>query len=111
MDWSVLQPLFQSLAAVAVTAGVGIGTTLLYRYTGIQVSAANEDAIRKAALTEAGKLITLGTPVTQQTATNAALKVMSDLPKEVKAEGYTHADVADMITGAAATVQVTDNPK
>lgn len=103
MDWSFLLPVVQGVTELAVTAGVGVGATLLYRYTGVQISAANEDAIRNAATTEAGKLLTLGSNVTPAAAATAAMKVVSDLPAEVKAEGYTHADVTDMILGAAST--------
>jgi hypothetical protein len=103
MDWSMFQPLFVSLASVAITAGVGIGSTLLYRYTGVKISAANEDAIRNAATTEAGKLLTLGSPITPQAAATAAVKVLTDLPNQVKAENYNHNDITDMILGAAST--------
>lgn len=102
MDWSFLQPIALSVASFAITAGVAVGSAMITKYTGITVSAANEQAIRNAANTEAGKMIALGNPVTPLNVGPAAAKVINDLPKEVKAEGYTHSDVADMIIGAAA---------
>jgi hypothetical protein len=101
MDWSTLSPLFQSIADAAITAGIGIGVVILKQYTGIQISDANEAAIRRAATTEAGKLLSTGTAITPATVATGASKVIADLPAEVKSEGYTHTDVADMIVGAA----------
>jgi hypothetical protein len=101
MDWSTISPFFNTLADVAITAGIGIGSILLKQYTGVQISDANEAAIRRAATTEAGKLLSTGTAITPATVATGASKVIADLPAEVKSEGYTHTDVADMIVGAA----------
>jgi hypothetical protein len=102
MDWSFLQPVLTAVATTAVAVAVPVGTTLLYRYTGIKVSDSQEASIRTAATAEAAKMIQLGIPVTPNTAATAATKVLSDLPAEVKAQGYTPSDVADMVIGAAA---------
>jgi hypothetical protein len=99
MDWSFLQPVMEGVISLGVVAGVA----LVKQYTGIQISAANEDAIRNAATTEAGKLLTLGSPITPQAAATAAVKVLTDLPNQVKAENYNHNDITDMILGAAST--------
>ena len=101
MDWSLLSPFFQTLADAAITAGIGAGVVILKQYTGVQISDANEAAIRRAATTEAGKLLSTGAVVTTTNVAASASKVLADLPKEIKSEGYTHTDVADMIVGAA----------
>jgi hypothetical protein len=101
MEWATFSPLFSAVADAAITAGIGIGVVLLKQYTGVQISDANEAAIRRAATTEAGKLITTGKLDTPQAIAASASKVLTDLPAEVKSEGYTHADVTDMIVGAA----------
>ena len=101
MDWSSLTPFFQTLADAAITAGIGAGVVILKQYTGIQISDANEAAIRRAATTEAGKLLSTGAVVTTTNVAASASKVLADLPNEIKSEGYTHTDVADMIIGAA----------
>lgn len=104
MDWSLLSPFFSALADAAITAGIGVGVVILKQYTGIQISDANEASIRRAATTEAGKLIATGKLDTPQAVAASASKVLSDLPVAVKAEGYTHTDVTDMIVGAASIV-------
>ena len=103
MDWSTFQPLFISLAGAAITFGVPAGVLIFRQYTGIQISAANEESIRAAAMTEAGKLLTLGTPVTALNASEGAAKVLKDLAPQNATENYTHADVTDMIVAAAST--------
>jgi hypothetical protein len=104
MDWSSLTPFFQTLADAAITAGIGAGVVILKQYTGVQISAANQDSIRSAATTEAGKLIVTGLSTSPAQIATSAAKVIADLPKEVKSEGYTHSDITDMITGATATI-------
>jgi hypothetical protein len=104
MDWSLLQQVLSSAATVAIGVAVPVGIAVFTHYTGISVSTQNEASIRAAATTEAGKLITMGTPVTPATVAAGASKVLSDLAPQIKAEGYTHDDVKDMIIGAAATV-------
>lgn len=101
MDLSFLTPVLQDLATAAVTAGIGYGCVLLKSYTGVTISDANEAAIRRAAVTEAGKLISLGLSGNQSSIMSSATKIMNDLPNQVKAEGYTDRDIQDMITGAA----------
>jgi hypothetical protein len=99
MDWSFLQPVMEGVISIGVVAGVA----LIKQYTGVQISQANQDSIRAAAVTEAGKLLTMGVPVTPASAAGAAAKVVNDLPAEVKAEGYNHDDIKDMVLGAAST--------
>lgn len=101
MDWSSF---LSGLADAAITAGIGAGVVILKQYTGVQISAANQDAIRSAATTEAGKLIVTGLSSSPAQIATSAAKVIADLPKEVKSEGYTHSDITDMITGATATI-------
>jgi hypothetical protein len=104
MDFSFLSPVLQDLASAAITVGIGAGVVLLKQYTGIQISAANEDSIRSAATTEAGKLIVTGLSNSPAQIATSAAKVIADLPKAVASEGYTHSDITDMITGATATI-------
>ena len=102
-----LQQLLLTIAGAVVTVAVPAAVLVVHNYTGIQISAANEDSIRSAAMTEAGKLITQGIPVTQAAADVAARKVMNDLPSQVKAEGYLHPDISDMVAGSAAVIAAT----
>jgi hypothetical protein len=100
-----LQTIVMTAAGAAVTALCLYAFTWLRSYLGIVESDSNEGEIRRAALTEAGKLVMSGS-VTDPTALSvAAEKVISDLLPEVKAEGYNTADIKDMITGAAAMVK------
>jgi hypothetical protein len=101
VDWTLFTPILQDLAAAAITAGVGAGVLILKQYTGIQISDAQELSIRRAATTEAGKLMTTGVAVTPANVAANATKIIADLPAEVAATGYTHADIADMIVGSA----------
>ena len=97
-----LQTLLTTLAAAAATALCLYAMNWLRAFLGIKESDSNEAAIRNAALTEAGKLVTQGKIDDPNALTSAASKVISDLGPQVKAEGYNASDVKDMIIGAAA---------
>lgn len=101
MDFSFLQPLLTGLATGAVPVGVSIGCFLINKYTVVKISNENELSIRRAAVTEAGKLLGNGAISSPDAVTYSAAKVMADLPHEVTSEGYTHNDIVDMILGAA----------
>lgn len=101
---SELQTVLITVASAAVTALCAYAITWLRDYLGIKESDSNEEAIRRAALTEAGKLVTQGKLDDPQAVLTAAAKVIADLQPQVKAEGYDAVDVKDMIIGAAATV-------
>ena len=99
-----LQTLLVTLACAAVTALCAYAINWLRTMLGIEKSDSNEEAIRRAALTEAGKLVVNGNIDNPTALLNSAAKVMADLKPQVKAEGYDTSDVKDMIIGAAATV-------
>ena len=99
---SELQTVLVTLATAAVTALCAYAIKWLRDFLGIKESDSNEAAIRNAALTEAGKLVTQGKIDDPNALTSAASKVISDLGPQVKAEGYNASDVKDMIIGAAA---------
>jgi hypothetical protein len=101
MDFSFLQPFLTAIATAAVPAGITFACALLNKNTSVNISDANELAIRRAATTEAGKLVTTDTIGNTQAVANSANKVISDLPQQIAAEAYTHSDVVDMIVGAA----------
>jgi hypothetical protein len=99
-----LQTGLTALAAAAITALCAYVFTWLRAKLGIEKSESNEEAIRRAALTEAGKLMQIGAIDDPQRLLESAGKVIADLQPQVKAEGYDTADIKDMIIGAAATV-------
>lgn len=99
-----LQTLITTLAAAAVTALSAYAIAWLRAKLGIEESDSNEAEIRRAALTEAGKLVTQGKIDDPNALLSAAAKVVADLQPAVKAEGYDTSDVKDMIIGAAATL-------
>ena len=98
-----IQTICISAAGAAATALILYLFNWLRTYLGIQKSDSNEEAIRRAATTEAGKLITEGNLMDQKAVTEAAIKIITDLAPQVKAEQYNSIDVKDMILGAAAT--------
>jgi hypothetical protein len=100
MDLSFLQTILTGLATAAIPAGITFGCVLLNKYTGVKISDANELAIRRAATTEAGKLVTTDTVGNPAAVSTSATKVLTDLPQEIAAEAYTHSDVVDMIMSA-----------
>lgn len=99
-----LQTLFSTLAAAGATALCVYLFSWLRTYLGIIESDSNEEEIRRAAATEAGLLIKLDALDNPEKLAAAAAKIIADLPKEVRAEGYTPTDVKDMILGAAGMV-------
>jgi hypothetical protein len=99
-----LQTILTTLLAAAGTALCAYAIKWLRDFLGIKESDSNEEAIRRAALTEAGKLVTQGKLDDPAALVAAAAKVIADLQPQVKAEGYDTVDVKDMIIGAAATV-------
>ncbi|HEX5211625.1 MAG TPA: hypothetical protein VFW22_07820 [Pseudolabrys sp.] len=101
---SELQTVAVTVAAAAATAFIAWLFNALRAYLGIKESDANEEAIRRAALTEAGKLVTEGRIDDPVALLDAARKVIADLQPQVQAESYNPTDVKDMIIGAAATV-------
>jgi hypothetical protein len=99
-----IQTLVTTCAAAAVTALCVYAMNWLRTYLGIKESDSNEEAIRRAALTEAGKLVQTGAIADPDKLAEAVRKVVADLKPQVKAEGYDTGDIKDMIIGAAATV-------
>ena len=99
-----IQTLVTTCAAAAVTALCLYAMNWLRAKLGIEESVSNEAAIRRAALTEAGKLVTQGQIDDPSALLGAAAKVISDLNPQVKAEGYDTGDIKDMIIGAAGIV-------
>jgi hypothetical protein len=99
-----LQTAATTAAAAAVTALCVYVFAWLRSYLGIKESDSNEEAIRRAAQTEAGKLVVNGNIGDPNALVSAATKVISDLNPQVKAEGYDASDIKDMIIGAAGTV-------
>jgi hypothetical protein len=102
--------LVQLQEAITIAAGAAVTALCVYAfgwlrtYLGIKESDDNEGAIRRAAQTEAGKLVVQGKIDDPQALLGAAAKVAADLKPQVKAEGYDTGDIKDMIIGAAATV-------
>jgi hypothetical protein len=99
-----LQTILVTVASAAVTALCAYAIKWLRDYLGIKESDANEAAIRRAAETEAGKLIQTGAIADPEKLAEAVRKVVVDLKPQVKAEGYDNVDIADMIIGAAGIV-------
>ena len=99
-----IQTLVTTCAAAAVTALCVYAMNWLREKIGLEKSDSNEEAIRRAALTEAGKLVQTGALADPDKLAEAVAKVVADLRPQVKAEGYDTVDIADMIIGAAATV-------
>ena len=98
-----IQTLVTTCAAAAVTALCVYAMNWLRSYLGVKESDSNEEAIRRAALTEAGKLIQTGMISNPDSVAESAAKVIADLHNQVKDEGYNSLDIKDMIIGAAAT--------
>jgi hypothetical protein len=99
-----IQTLVTTCAAAAVTALCVYVMNWLRTYLGIKESDANEEAIRRAAEPEAGKLLQTGAIADPDKLAEAVAKVVADLRPQVKAEGYDNVDIADMIIGAAGIV-------
>jgi len=97
------QTLVTTAAGAAVTALCVYVFTWLRSYLGIVESDSNEGEVRRAALTEAGKLVQSGSITDPAAVASSATKIMADLLPAVKAEGYETPDIKDMIIGAAAT--------
>jgi hypothetical protein len=98
-----LQSILTTVAAAAITALCAYAIKWLRDKLGIEESDSNEGEIRRAAMTEAGKLVTQGKIDDPGALINAAAKVAADLLPAVQAEGYDTSDIKDMIIGAAAT--------
>ena len=96
-----LQTIVFTVAAAAITALCGYAINWLRAYLDIKESDANEEAIRRAAVTEAGKLVVQGKIADPNALLDAAGKVIADLHPQVAAESYDTADIKDMIIGAA----------
>jgi hypothetical protein len=101
---SELQTVLIAIASAAVTALCVYVIAWLRDFLGIKESDANEAAIRRAAETEAGKLIQTGAIADPDRIAEAAAKVIADLHSQVKEEGYNSIDIKDMIIGAAGIV-------
>lgn len=99
-----IQTLVTTCAAAAVTALCVYAMNWLRSYLGIKESDANEEAIRRAATTEAGLLLQTGGIADPNRLAESAAKVIADLRPQVKAEGYDNVDIKDMIIGAAGLV-------
>jgi hypothetical protein len=99
-----LETVFVTVASAAVTALCVYVIKSLRDFLGIKESDSNEAAIRRAAETEAGKLLQTNTIGDPDKLADAVAKVIADLRPQVKDEGYDRADIADMIIGAAGIV-------
>ena len=95
---------FATFAAAAVTALCAYAINWLRTKLGIEESDSNEGEIRRAAATEAGKLVTQGLIDDPQKVLDAASKIIADLTPAVRAEKYDTTDIKDMILGAAGMV-------
>jgi hypothetical protein len=105
-----MDSILNELQSLAITCLGAAGTALcayvfnwLRTKLAIQESDSNEGEIRRAALTEAGKLVLQGKIDNPEAVLESATKVISDLLPAVKAEDYNTTDIKDMIIGAAAT--------
>jgi hypothetical protein len=102
--------LVQLQEAITIAAGAAVTALCVYvfgwlrAYLGIKESTSNEETIRRAAKTEAGKLVVQGKIDDPNALITSATKVIHDLGPQVKAEGYDASDVKDMIIGAAGTI-------
>lgn len=96
-----LQTMLTSLALAAATAFIAWLFNELRKWFGIQESDANELAVRRAAQTEGAKLAAtvIDNAVSAAQIAQSTQKIIADLPQQVKAEGYTPIDIADMVTG------------
>jgi hypothetical protein len=101
---SELQTVLVTVASAAITALCVYAINWLRTYLGIKESDSNEEAIRRAAETEAGKLLQTNAIGDPTALAEAVRKVVADLKPQVKAEGYDNVDIADMIIGAAGIV-------
>jgi hypothetical protein len=99
-----IQTLVTTCAAAAVTALCVYAMNWLRAYLGIKESDSNEEAIRRAALTEAGLLIQTGNIANPEKLAESATKIIADLHNQVRDEGYNSLDIKDMIIGAAGIV-------
>lgn len=99
-----LQALAVTCAGAAMTAFIAWVFTRLREYFNIAESDSNEGEIRRAALTEAGKLIQTGGIADSNKVIESVAKVIADLHGPVSKEGYDSTDIKDMILGAAATI-------
>lgn len=98
------QRILMPIALAAFTGFIIYAFDVLRTWLGIEKSEANEEAIRRAAETEAGVLIQLNALDDPIKLTEAATKIIHDLSKQVKAEEYDKNDIKDMILGAAGLV-------
>ena len=99
-----LQELAVIAAGTAVTFLCGYVFTWLRAYLGVKESDSNEAEIRRAATTEAGKLVMQGAINDPKALLEAAAKVATDLRWPVQEEGYDTNDIKDMIIGAAGMI-------
>lgn len=99
-----LQHVLTIAATLAVTALCGFIMAWLRKVLGVIESDSNEGEVRRAALTEAGKLLQSNLLNDPQALGVAADKIIGDLLPAVKAEGYSRVDIKDMIVGAAAAL-------
>ena len=99
-----IERLVITVAGAAITALVVYVFKVLRSWLGVVESDSNEGEIRRAALTEAGKLVLQGKIDDPQRILESAGKIIADLHPAVEAEDYDAGDIKDMIIGAAATV-------
>lgn len=111
MGGEMISDVLNQLQAVAITAaGAALTALIVYAFSwlrsvlGIIESDSNEGEIRRAALTEAGRLVQLGAVNDPKALEGAAEKIIADLLPAVKEEGYNSTDIKDMILGAAGIV-------
>jgi hypothetical protein len=97
---NILMPIFLAVA----TAFVGYLFNVVREWLGLEKSEANEEAIRRAAETEAGVLIKFDAIDDPVKLAAAAAKIIADLPEQVRDEEYDMGDIKDMILGAAGLI-------
>jgi hypothetical protein len=98
------QRILMPIAMAAFTGFILYLFNVVREWLGLEKSEANEEAIRRAAETEAGVLIKLDALDDPAKLAAAAAKIIADLPKQVTEEKYNPTDIKDMILGAAGLV-------
>jgi hypothetical protein len=101
-----LQSFVVTAAGAAVTALCIYLFSWLRTYLDIVESDSNEGEIRRAVLTEAGKLVVQGKIDDPNALLNATAKIAADLHWAVQEEEYDSSDIKDMIIGAAGLLKL-----
>lgn len=108
-----LSPFIDAVLPVIVGSAVTYGVALLHRWFGLQVSASNLEAIRRAAATEAGILVARSETnlagesihIGDERVATAARAVAVAVPEAIKATGLTPATVSRIVAGEIGKIQ------